>query len=320
LTIRVAFMGSPEFAVPTLRALHDAFQLTGVITQPDRPQGRGRAPMPTPVKREAVQWNIPVLEPDRPDWTKLECELREWQPDAVVVAAYGHFLPVGILKLPRLGCVNLHASLLPRHRGASPFSAAILAGDPVAGVTTMLMDQGMDTGDMLLQHEIPVLPEDTAGSLHDRLMEPGAALVVTTVQGLVNGTVKPVPQDHSKATYTSLLTKNDGRIDWLKDAAYLDRHVRAMSPWPGAFSLFEDSPLRVWSARPIEGSGEPGAIVSVTQDGIAVGTGKGLLLLTEVQASGKKRMAAEAFARGRRVQPGRRFPAHSGEDASCGGS
>jgi methionyl-tRNA formyltransferase len=302
--MRVVFMGSPEFSVPTLRALHAGFEVVGVITQPDKPKGRGRKTVPTPVKVAALELGLPVAEPSSLSARDTRELLRSWNPDVIVVAAYGKILPRAVLNLPRMGCVNLHASLLPRHRGASPVSAAIMAGDEVTGVTTILMDEGTDTGDIILKREIPIKSDDTAGSLHDRLLEPGAQLVVETLRKMMDTSVSPVPQDHAAATYTRLLTREDGRIDWSMVADYLSRLVRAVNPWPGAFFKLGEEAVKVWEALPEEGTGDPGRLAALRHDGIVVGTGKGLLVLRQVQAPGKSRMKAAEFARGRRLEEG----------------
>lgn len=306
MSLRVVFMGSPDFAVPTLRALNEAFLVTGVVTQPDKPRGRGRKSVPTPVKREAVALGLPVACPTDSASEELIALLEEWAPDVMVVAAYGKILPKRILDLPKMGCVNLHASLLPRHRGASPITAVILAGDTRTGVCTILMDEGMDTGDILISKEIPI-KGDTAGELHDRLMELGAGAVVETLKGLADNSIKPQPQDHSAATYCRPLSKEDGRIDWSLDADYLSRLVRAMNPWPTAHCRLGDEVIKVWRADPMDGSGVQGVIEAIDLNGIAVGTGEGLLLLKEVQAPGKRRMSAAEFARGRRLEEGEQF-------------
>jgi methionyl-tRNA formyltransferase len=307
VNLRVVFMGTPEFAVPTLRALHGAFNLVGVVTQPEKAQGRGRKTLPTPVKSAAVDLGVPVKETPHIRDPQFLATLKQWAPDVIVVAAFGKILPKEMLQLPPMGCVNLHASLLPRHRGASPISAAILAGDEVTGVCTILMDAGMDTGDILLTKEIPIGEGDTAGSLHDKMLEPGARLVVETLTRMLNKTIERRPQEQDKATYTKPLSKQDGRLDWNRDAPYLSRVVRAMNPWPVAFSTLEGEPLKIWQAAAHEGSGEPGTVVAVESTGIAVGTGDGLLLVKEVQAPGKKRLPANEFARGRRLRIGQRF-------------
>ena len=306
MSLRVVFMGSPDFAVPTLRALNDAFLVTGVVTQPDKPRGRGRKSVPTPVKRQAVALGLHVASSTDSASEELIALLEGWAPDVIVVAAYGKILRKRILDLPKMGCVNLHASLLPRHRGASPITAAILAGDTRTGVCTIRMDEGMDTGDILLSKEIAI-QGDTAGELHDRLMELGAGAVVETLEGMADNTIKPQPQDRSAATYCRPLSKEDGGIDWSLDAAYLSRLVRAMNPWPTAHCRRGDEVIKVWRADPMDGSGVQGVIETIDHSGIAVGTGEGLLLLREVQAPGKRRMSAAEFARGRRLQKGERF-------------
>jgi methionyl-tRNA formyltransferase len=303
VNLRIVFMGSPEFAVPTLHALHANFQVTGVVTQRDKPKGRGRKIVPTGVKAAALKLDIPVSEPDRLD-AEFMAVLESWKPDVIVAAAFGKILPKSVLDFPRLGCVNLHGSLLPRYRGASPIAAAILSGDPNTGVCTMLMDEGMDTGALLLQKEIPIEENDTMGSLHDKMMEPGARLVVETLRNMIEGNIQPVPQDNTRATYCDLLTKEDGRIQWGKHAVYLARLVRAMNPWPGAFFEFSGERIKVWSASAVPGKGTPGIVSSVGSDGLLVGTAVGELLMKEVQAPGKKRISAAEFARGRRVRAG----------------
>lgn len=307
MTLRVVFMGSPEFGVPTLRALNDAFDVVGVVTQPDKPKGRGRKTEPTAVKTVAEELGLEVISPLRLAEPEAVAALKTWTPDVIVVAAYGKLLPLEILDMPRLGCVDLHPSLLPRHRGASPIPGAILAGDELTGNCTMLMDRGMDTGPVLLCSEIPVEPGETAASLHDRMAEPGARLVVKTLQGLERKEIEPTPQNESLATYTQPLTKEDGRIDWNNGAEYLDRLVRAMNPWPTAFTTFNNDPIKVWKASLENGTGRPSAIVDVSSKGITVGTGNGLLVLQEIQPPGKKRMSAADFALGRSIRTGDTF-------------
>ncbi len=304
MSLRVVFMGSPEFAVPLLRAIHNHFQLIGVLTQPDKPKGRGRKTVPTAVKSAALEIGVTVAEPEILSSRETIDLLRRWNPDAIVVAAYGKILPQAILEFPRMGCINLHASLLPRHRGASPISAAILKGDKITGVCTILMDEGMDTGDILLKKEVPIDSDDTAGSLHDKLLEPGADLVVKTLTMMARGDIQPEPQDDSRATYTRLLTKEDGRIDWNQDADYLHRLVRAVNPWPGAFFSLAGLTVKVWEAAIEEGDSPPGRVTAILRDGVSVGTGNGLLRLHQVQAPGKKRVSAGEFARGRRLKIG----------------
>jgi len=304
VNLRVVFMGTPEFSVPTLVALRSNFYVAGVVTQPDKPRGRGLKTIPTAVKKIALELGLPVIEPARIVATEVLDTLHDWNPNIIVVAAYGKILPEIILNLPSHGCVNLHASLLPRHRGAAPISGAILAGDTVTGVCTILMDRGMDTGDILLKEEIPISNEDTAGTLHDKLMERGAALVVGTLRAIVEGTTRQSPQDHSLATYTRPVSKADAAIDWSRDAQYLGRLVRAMNPWPGAFFELSGETIRVWKASPEEGKATPGRILSLCGDGILVGAGDGMLLLREVQAPSRNRVAAMEFARARGLKVG----------------
>ena len=304
MNLRVVFMGTPEFSVPTLVALYSGFHVIGVVTQPDKPKGRGLRIVPTAVKKKALELNLPVIEPPRIAAPEVLEVLAQWRPDIIVVAAYGKILPESILQLPPKGCVNLHASLLPRHRGAAPISGAIIAGDTVTGVCTILMDSGMDTGDVLLKEEVPINDEDTAGTLHDKLMERGASLIVDTLRAITEKTIRPVPQDHSLVTYTRLVTKEDGIIDWDNDAQYLGRLVRAMNPWPGAFFKLSDETIRVWEATSEAGLGVPGKVTSLRGDGILVGTGNGMLLLREVQAPSRNRVAAIEFARARDIRTG----------------
>jgi methionyl-tRNA formyltransferase len=307
VNLRVVFMGSPEFAVPTLRALNNNFLVTGVVTQPDKPRGRGQKTLPSAVKKAAVELGLDVAQPAGLSSPELLAALEQWKPDVIVVAAYGKILPERILSLPRLGCVNLHASLLPRYRGSSPISAAVLENEKVTGVCTILMDHGMDTGDLLLEKQIAILETDTAGTLHDRLMCEGADLVVETLKRMAENRIQAVPQDHEKATYTRLLTKEDGRIPWERSADYLARLIRAMSPWPGAFSEISGETVKIWEAVPVPGTEKPGFIADIQSDGVLVGTGEGLLLLKIVQAPGRNRIPAAEFARGRRLRTGQVF-------------
>ena len=307
MNIRVVFMGSPDFAVPTLCELHHEFEVVGVITQRDKARGRGRKVSPTAVKNQALALGISVAEFENLSSSEAMEVLTAWRPDVIVVAAYGRILPEWVLKFPRMGCVNLHASLLPRHRGASPISAAILAGDKVTGVCTILMDKGMDTGGILLEEEIAIKQDDTAGTLHDRLVKPGADLVVRTIKKMAENEIVPVPQDNEAATYTRPLSKSDGRLNWALDAEYLGRVVRAMNPWPGAFCNLHGEIVKVWDVVPEGGEAIPGLVKTVGQDGIAVGTGSGILKLRIVQAPSKNRLSGSEFAKGRRLREGDTF-------------
>ncbi len=304
MRLKIVYMGSPEFAVTPLESLAAHFDIPAIITQKNKPKGRGRKSLPTPVKIAGEKLGIPILEPTTLRDADFLSALRFLKPDAIVVAAFGKILPKSILDLPRLGCVNLHASLLPKYRGASPIPAAILAGDNETGVCTILMDEHMDTGDVLLSETARITKDDTAMTLHDKLLEPGARLVVDTLLGLEKGTINPSPQDESRATYTKLITKSDGNISWENHASYIERLVRAMIPWPVSFFELEGEHVKIWKSQDCEGSNKPGHIFDLTAEGILVGTGEELLLIKEVQAPGKRRMSALDFARGRHLKLG----------------
>lgn len=299
---RVVFMGSPAFAVPALEALAGAYAVVGVVTQPDRPAGRGSRLRPPAVKVAAERLGLPVFQPEKISAPDALGQLRAWKPDLIVVAAFGQILPPAVLNLPPYGCLNLHASLLPRWRGASPIAAAILAGDPVTGVTVMVMDEGVDTGPILAQREEPILPDDTTGSLTERLARLAADLLMETLSLYLTGAIQPRPQPEEGVTYCRPLKKADGRLDWTRPAEELERQVRAVQPWPGAYTFWEDRLLKVLRAAviPEDRAGElPGRVVSVG-DGAAVVTGRGLLRLLEVQLAGRNPLPIDAFLRGQR--------------------
>ncbi|MGQ9553514.1 MAG: methionyl-tRNA formyltransferase [Anaerolineae bacterium] len=300
LSSRIVFMGSPEFAVPSLRVLAGRFNVVAVVTQPDRPAGRGRQLSPPPVKRVAVELGLPVWQPDSLRREEAVEYLRSFQPDCVVVAAYGEILRPPVLAVPAKGCLNVHASLLPKYRGASPISAAILAGEQETGVTIMLLDAGMDTGPILAQERLPILPEDTRASLEGKLAMLGADLLVRTLPGWLAGSLTPVPQDDSQATLSRALAREDGRIVWSQPAPYIERQCRAMDPWPGAYTYWQGKLLKVWRGRVIGAvaAAQPGTVLR-TDQGIAVATGDGLLRLLSIQPEGRGPMKAEDFARGR---------------------
>jgi len=309
---RIVFMGTPEFAVPVLEALAKHHDLVGVITQPDRPAGRGGAkarPVPPPAKEAALARGLPVYQPSTLRTPEATAQIACWRPDVVVVAAFGQILRPAVLTLPAHGCLNVHASLLPCYRGAAPIPAAILAGEPVSGVTLMVMDEGLDTGPSLAQKEWPLAPDETTASLTGSLARLGARLVVETLPYWLAGVIRPQPQDESQATWSRPLTKEDGLLDWSRPAATLDRQVRACDPWPGAYTWLDGERLRILRACPRPGwpgEGLPGQIVA-TGAGVGVVTGQGLLDLVEVQLAGKKALTAELFARGRRGLIGSRL-------------
>ncbi len=301
---RLVFMGTPLFAQRVLAALWAAagrdWEVVGVLTRPDKPVGRGQQLAVSPVKEFAVQHHIPVQQPTSLRQPAPQADLAAWQPDVIVVAAYGLILPQAVLDLPPHGCLNVHASLLPYHRGASPVTGALLAGDDVTGSTIMLMDAGMDTGPILTQASLAIESGETAGDLTVRLAEQGARLLVDTLPRWLAGQLTPQPQDHSRATYTRLVQKGDGRIDWRLAAAQIARQVQAYQPWPGAFTGWQGRLFKIHRAYAAAGnSGVPGA-VQVSDAGVSVACGTGRLILQEVQVEGKRATDALAFARGQR--------------------
>lgn len=295
---RIVFMGSPEFALPSLRRLAAHYPVVGVVTQPDRPAGRGRQLAPPPVKQLALQLGIPVIQPQRLREPEAMQQLQAWAPEVIVVAAFGQILRPAVLDLPPFGCVNVHASLLPRWRGAAPIQAAILHGDPQTGVTIMRMDPGVDTGGILSQQATPIQPDDTAGSLAERLAALGAGLLLVTLPGYLNGEIQPQPQPDETATYAPMLKKEDGLLDFSQPADALARRVRAFHPWPGAFTSWEGQPLKIHRAHAVDAPPTaPGA--TRAHAGLpALGCAAGLLVLEEVQPAGKRPMPGEVFLRG----------------------
>ena len=294
---RIVFMGTPEFAVPSLRTLVREHEVAGVITQPDRRAGRGRKLSAAPTRTAAHELGLPVITPaDLRDVDALS-QITDWKPDLIVVAAYGHILRPGLLELPASGCINVHASLLPRHRGAAPVAAAILAGDARTGVTIMKMDAGLDTGSVIAQREIAIDAGQTTGALTTELAGIGAQLLGEMMPVYLRGEVKPQPQDDTLATYAPMLKKADGRLRFSRSAVELERQVRAMQPWPGAFALRGGQPLKLLRAQAAAGDAPPGRVLLVS-GGIAVGTGAGLLRLKRIQPPGKRAMATKEYARG----------------------
>lgn len=295
-------MGSPDFAVPALRALHGSgHDIAAVYTQPPRPAGRGRAVRPSPVQLEAERLGLPVRAPARLRRdAAAQAEFAALGLDAAVVAAYGLILPPAMLAAPVRGCLNIHASLLPRWRGAAPIQAAILAGDSETGVTIMQVDEGLDTGPMLLREAVPIGPASTAPELHDRLAALGARLILRALAE--NPTPQPQPADG--ATYAPKLGREDGRLDWSRDAAELDRRVRALNPWPGTFTTLDRAMLKVLAAQPVAADGVPGTVLD---NGLTIACGAGALRLTRVQLAGRPAMSAAEFLRGHRVPAGTRL-------------
>jgi methionyl-tRNA formyltransferase len=306
--LRTVFMGTPEFAVSTLRTvLESGVNLVGVYTQPDRPKGRGNVLTPPPVKVLAVEHGIPVFQPVKLRDPLVVEELRRLAPDLIVVVAFGQILPKSVLEIPRHGCINVHASLLPRYRGASPINKAIMDGESVTGITTMLMDVGLDTGPMLVKKSTPIGAEETAGELHDRLALLGAETMAETLGRLCAGTLSPEVQDDAFSTYAPMLKKEDGRIDWSRPAREVHNQVRGLDPWPGAYTHLGDETLKISRTLPEEGNEAPGTVVSAGSDGVRIACGEGVLRIRELQLPGKKRLAAAEFLKGRPLVPGVRM-------------
>jgi methionyl-tRNA formyltransferase len=304
---RIVFLGTPSFAVPPLEALiQGSDEVVAVVTQPDREKGRGRKVIASPVKALALQKGLPILQPEKVKEVSFQDTLKSFGADLLVVAAYGQILPKPILSLPKYGAVNIHASLLPKYRGAAPIARAILNGEKETGITTMLMDEGMDTGDVLLQSEIPIQEDETTETLQDRLAFLGAELLSETLGKMKKGEIRPTPQDHSKATYAPMLKKQDGQIDWTKGAEEIDRQVRAFHPWPGAYTEWQGQILKIYKGGGRKGktTGKAGTVLWVGTDLIEIETGKDSYLLKEVQLEGKRRMSIRDFLSGHAVSVG----------------
>jgi len=315
--MRIVFIGTGEIGVPTLRALLDSeHEIIGIVTQPDKPVGREQNIEPPPIKKAITRsggfqtavgcsaaGKPPLLELLQPakikDPSVIE-EIRGFTPDVIVVVAYGQILPRDVLEIPRLACLNLHASLLPRWRGAAPIQAAIAAGDSETGFTVMYMDEGLDTGDILLQRNVEILPNDTGGSLHDRLAQIAPDTLLESLRLLAVGNAPRIPQDNARATYASKLKREHGQIDWSESAEVVERKIRAYNPWPGAFMKVDGQNLKAFSASVVDLNGQPGEILRSDKD-LIVATGKGALSLAEVKLEGKRRMSAEEFLRGHRA-------------------
>jgi len=308
---RVVFLGTPRFAVPSLAALAERETVTLVVTNPDRPAGRGRSVAMPAVKEEALRRGLPVYQPEKARTPESVERIRAERPDLIVVVAYGQILPQTILDIPRLYCVNVHASLLPKYRGAAPINWAIARGETVTGVTIMRMDAGMDTGPMLLAREVPIGEEDTAGTMFDLLSRLGADALSEALDRLREGTLREIAQDDSRATYAPLLTKEHGAIDWTKSAREVRNLVRGMTPWPSAATVHRGKALKVLSAAGREPgksvAASPGEVLSVGKEGIEVACGDGTLLLVRLQPEGGKAMSAWDYAQGHRVGKGERL-------------
>lgn len=324
--MKIVFMGTPDFAVPALKALAESakHEVSLVVTQPDRPRGRSGKPAPSDVKLCAEQYGIPVFQPEKVREEAAVERLRRENADIFVVAAFGQLLPKTILEMPRFGCINIHGSLLPAYRGAAPVQWAVLDGQKKAGDTIMQMNEGLDTGDILMQESIPLSADETAGSLYDKLSSMGGPLLLKALDAIEAGTVTPVPQGDSGTHYAKMLRKEMGNIDWTKSAEEIGRLVRGLNPWPSAYTHWNGKMLKIWMAETVtqeelsalgcdEKNGmdlkeaQPGTVMIVTKDTLMVQTGDGLLALTELQMEGKKRMPVQAFLMGCRMQTGEKL-------------
>lgn len=307
--MKIVYMGTPDFAVPPLEALvKSGYDVIAVVTQPDKPKGRGKALLPTPVKEEALKYNIPVYQPVKvrdPEFIEV---LKSLEPDMIVVAAFGQIIPKAILDMPKYGCLNIHASLLPKYRGAAPIQQAVIDGERESGVTIMRMGTGLDTGDMISQAAVELSADETGGSLFDKLSLLGAQLLVDTIPTIMDGSAVYTKQpDESPTPYAAMITKNMGLMDFNKSAVELERLVRGMNPWPSAYTFLNGKTLKVWKAAVVAEdtlNKAPGSVISSGKDGIHVACGQGVLVLEEVQLEGKKRMQADAFLRGYQVADG----------------
>jgi methionyl-tRNA formyltransferase len=311
--MRIVFMGTPDLGAKALEALSGRHFVAAAVTQPDKPRGRGNKLSPSPVKELALSLGIPILQPAKIKSPENLEILRGFSPDVIVVAAYGQILPKSILELPKHGCVNVHASLLPKYRGAAPVNWAIINGEPETGVTIMQMDPGMDTGDILLSKKTRTLPQDTAGSLMSRLADLGALALLEALRLIEEGRIQRTPQDHLMSTYAPMITKETGRIDWSKTSREIANLVRGLSPSPGAYAVYESAPLKIWEAEAVE-EGLPenknfsaGEIMSCGKQGLLVTTGDCALLVKRVQTGGSKAMPAADYLRGRPMREGSVF-------------
>jgi methionyl-tRNA formyltransferase len=294
---KVVFMGTPDFAVPALRQLIAHHEVIGVVTQPDRPAGRGGQVQMSPVKLLALEHQIPVFQPEKIRRAEAIEELRRWTPDVYIVAAFGQILPQAVLDIPPHGSVNIHASLLPRWRGAAPIQAAVRAGDTESGITIMKMDAGLDTGPILTQRAIPLAPDETGQSLHDKLSELGGDLLIETLPGYLSGAIQPQPQDDTQATLAPRIQKEEGRINWSSDVASIERTVRAFTPWPGTYTFWNGKQLKILAGSVAAGTLPPGQVAERNGQ-ITIGTGDGLFLPLRVQLEGRKAVSIEEFVRG----------------------
>ena len=301
--LKIVFMGTPDFAVPCLKTLNENYEVIAVITQPDRPKGRGQKLTPSPIKEYALEHNLTVLQPEKIKTSETEEQLKKLAPDLIVVVAFGQILSKAILDIPQLGCINVHASLLPKYRGAAPIHWSIINGETKTGITTMYMDVGLDTGDMILKEEVSISAKMNTGELHDTLMNIGAKTLLQTIKQIAEGSVVRNKQNDAKASYAPLLTKELERINWLLPAQEIYNLVRGLNPWPVAFSIFKGKKLKIWQTKVIDNVtiGEIGTVLSLTETGFTVQTGKGILEILELQPESKRKMTAKDFVCGNQI-------------------
>ena len=302
----IIFMGTPQFAVPALKALHKNDQdIALVVTQPDRPKGRGRKLTPSPVKETAMNLGYSVIQPSSVRTAEFSNYIEKQTPDFIVVVAFGHIIPKNILTIPKIATINIHASLLPKYRGPAPIQWAIINEEKKTGVTTMLMDEGLDTGDVLLSSELEITPHDTSGTLHDRLADLGADLLIQTLKAFETSDINPISQDHARATYAPMLKKNDGRMNWKLPAESLEALIRGMTPWPGAFTFHEKKRLKIFKAKTIvvDTEASPGTVIKSFPDELWISTGKGVLSIMEIQGESGKRLLIKDFLLGYKLRP-----------------
>ena len=305
--MRVIFMGTPDFAVPSLEALLTKHEVVLVVTQPDKPKGRGKKMVPTPVKACALEHGIPVLQPEKVKEPEFVEQLRSYEPDLIAVTAFGQILSEPILEMPKYGCINVHGSLLPKYRGAAPMQWSIIDGEKVTGITTMYMAKGLDSGDMLLKAEVVITDEDTFATIHDKMAVTGANLLLDTLDQLEAGTLERIPQDHDAATYAPMITKETGHIDWSKNRQDIINLIRGLNPVPAAYTIYEEEVLKIFGAVISDVQADDaanGEIVAVVKKGFVIKCGDGCLLITEVQARGGKRMMTDAYLRGHAMKEG----------------
>lgn len=309
--VRIVFMGTPDFAVPSLRVLlEEGYRVVAVVTQPDRPKGRKRVLTPPPVKEEALKHGLPVFQPERMRREEAVRQVALFKPDLIVTAAFGQLLPKAVLELPKFGCINVHASLLPKYRGGAPIHHAVMAGEDRTGVTIMYMEEGLDTGDMIAKVEVPITDEDNTGTLFGKLASEGAELLRRTLPSLLEGTAAAVPQNHAEAVIAPNIRREDEVIDWSRPARDVFNHIRGLSPWPVACTTWNGENFKIWGAKPCKpdapasSAHAPGTVLRLSDEGVEVACGTGSVLLTEVQPAGKKAMPASEFRKGTAMAPG----------------